>query len=59
MKVSSLILEPPKHLVVMWISFARSNCASDELKQRASSMLREKVGKPEDIAIYMRKHEIM
>jgi len=50
--------EIPKVLVQTWVSLARSSEASDEVKIRALSMLKQALGSPENIASYMKKHNI-
>lgn len=50
--------EPPKILVETWISLARNSEQDKEITARALKMLREKIGTPEDILRYMKKHNI-
>jgi len=48
----------PKLLIETWISLVRNNETSQEVRTRALTMLREKVGTPDQISDYMKKHDI-
>lgn len=50
--------EVPLALVKTWIGLVTSKETDQEVKTRALSMLREKVGSPNEIAMYMKKHNI-
>ena len=50
--------EVPKVLVQTWISLARNADCSNEVRNRALSMLKDALGSPENIAAYMKKHSI-
>ena len=58
MKKQDQPLPLPVALVKTWISLARNKEADQEVKTRALSMLREKVGTPKQILLYMKKHNI-
>ena len=50
--------EVPLSLVKTWVALARSDNTEYRVKKRVLLMLREKIGKPEQIACYMKKNNI-
>ena len=48
----------PLALVKTWLGLVRSNDVDDEVKHRALLMLRSKIGKPEEVHAYMKKHDL-
>lgn len=50
--------QAPLVLVKTWIGLVTSKEADLEVKARALTMLREKVGSPKEIEAYMIKHNI-
>lgn len=55
-KVINMNKELPVVLVKTWMDLVRSKEASEEVRQRALSMLNRAFNSNEDIAIYMKKH---
>ncbi len=53
-----MYMEVPVQLVKTWIILARQNDVDKVVKYRALSMLRDKIGTPEQISAYMKKHNI-
>ncbi len=50
--------EVPTVLVETWISLARNEETTDEVRTKALSMLTNSLGSVEDIAAYMKRHNI-
>jgi len=50
--------EVPLALVKTWVTLARNKDADQDVVIRALSMLREKIGTPDQISAYMKKHNI-
>jgi len=50
--------EVPKVLVETWISLARNKESTDEVRTKVLSMLTNSLGSVEEIAIYMKQHNI-
>ena len=50
--------EVPKVLVETWISLARNKESTDEVRTKVLSMLTNSLGSVEEIAIYMKRHNI-
>lgn len=50
--------EAPIILVKTWLTLARSRDIDPEIKTHALNMLRESIGSPEEIMIYMKKHNL-
>lgn len=53
-----MYMEVPVQLVKTWITLARQNEADEVVRHRALLMLRDKIGTPEQISAYMKKHKI-
>ncbi len=51
-------MEVPVALVRTWINLVRNSETDQEVKTRVLSMLKEKVGTPDQISSYMKKHNI-
>lgn len=50
--------EVPVLLVKTWIGLIKSKEVDLKVKERALSMLHEKIGTPEQVVLYMKKHKI-